>query len=279
MKARVEVGGQWWFADLGQGVPLWIPLRFDGPQPNAFGLPEATAAAFEVPGFFVGDTRQGGSANCVTVTLNPHGNGTHTECVGHIVDERVSVESALGTGLVPAALVSVDLCARADCPDVYNVPGTEADRVISAAALEQALRGVPEPWRRALVIRTRPNGPDKRQRRHSGQDPAYFTLDAMEVVRRSGVEHLLVDLPSVDREEDQGGLRAHRIFWQVVAGERVVAPDAVSRRWTITEMIYVPDDVADGLYVLNLQAAPFVLDAAPSRPVLYPVNDKEDQAP
>jgi hypothetical protein len=42
---------------------------------------------------------------------------------------------------------------------------------------------------------------------------------------------------------------------------------------TITEMIYVPDNVADGSYLLNLQIA-FENDASPSKPVLYSVFNK-----
>jgi hypothetical protein len=38
---------------------------------------------------------------------------------------------------------------------------------------------------------------------------------------------------------------------------------------TITELAFVPDDVKDGLYLLNLQVAPFDNDAAPSRPLLF----------
>ncbi|MBK9767712.1 MAG: hypothetical protein IPP63_12210 [Chloracidobacterium sp.] len=37
---------------------------------------------------------------------------------------------------------------------------------------------------------------------------------------------------------------------------------------TITELIYVPNEVSDGVYLLNLQIAPFATDAAPSRPML-----------
>ena len=38
---------------------------------------------------------------------------------------------------------------------------------------------------------------------------------------------------------------------------------------SITEMIYVPDEIEDGTYLLELQFAPFENDASPSRPVLY----------
>ena len=76
--------------DLGTGVDLSTRLEFDGEQPSAFDLPRAYAETFRAGGF-VGDTRLGGGVNCKTVTLNPHGNGTHTECVGHIVDELIFI--------------------------------------------------------------------------------------------------------------------------------------------------------------------------------------------
>jgi len=37
---------------------------------------------------------------------------------------------------------------------------------------------------------------------------------------------------------------------------------------TITEMVFVDDSIADGLYLLNLQVASLRNDAAPSRPVI-----------
>ena len=40
----------------------------------------------------------------------------------------------------------------------------------------------------------------------------------------------------------------------------------------VTELAYVPDSVADGLYLLDLQVPAFGADAAPSRPVLYPLR-------
>ena len=39
----------------------------------------------------------------------------------------------------------------------------------------------------------------------------------------------------------------------------------------MTEFIFVDDDIADGRYLLDIQIAPFAADAAPSRPVLYPL--------
>jgi len=83
-----------------------------------------------------------------------------------------------------------------------------------------------------------------------------------------GVQHLLVDLPSVDRPLDEGKMTTHHIFWGVPEESHEVDPKNHSKK-TITEMIYVANEVEDGQYFLNLQIPNFVADATPSRPVLY----------
>jgi hypothetical protein len=81
-----------------------------------------------------------------------------------------------------------------------------------------------------------------------------------------GVRHLLIDLPSVDPLSDGGTLAAHRVFWGVPTGGKE-RPRDISR--TITELIFVPNEVPDGPYILNLQVPRLRTDAAPSRPLLF----------
>ena len=76
-----------------------------------------------------------------------------------------------------------------------------------------------------------------------------------------GVKHLLIDLPSVDREQDGGRLISHRAFWNY--------PKEIDLKRTITELIYVDNAINDDLYLLNLSLANIVNDASPSRPILY----------
>ena len=83
----------------------------------------------------------------------------------------------------------------------------------------------------------------------------------MEYIVEQGIEHLLIDLPSVDRESDEGKLLAHKAFWKF--------PNQIREQSTITELIYVPNKVKDGLFLLNIQIASFEIDASPSKPVLY----------
>ena len=92
----------------------------------------------------------------------------------------------------------------------------------------------------------------------------------MEYIVGLGFRHLLVDLPSIDRLYDEGRLSNHRVFWNVEQGS--FETTAQTRRdHTVTELIYVQNDVEDGRYLLNLQIAPFHTDASPSRPLLFPL--------
>lgn len=232
-----------------------IPLKFDGPQPNAFGVEPATSKACEY-GELVGDTRRDGSCNFEEVTFIPHCNGTHTECVGHITNERISVRDCLQDVLMPAVLVSVE-------PESKG-----ADQVISKASLKNLQPPTTAGGTDSLVIRTLPNDDSKLSRLYDEHNiPPYFTADAMQFIVECGFKHLLIDLPSIDRLFDEGKLANHRIFWNVEAGS--VEVNSLTRvNSTITELVYVPNEIPDGEYLLNLQIAPFESDAAPSRPIL-----------
>ncbi len=239
-------------------VDISIPLRFDGPQPNAYGVEPATSTACEY-GELVGDTRRGGSCNFERITLIPHCSGTHTECVGHITNERISVRNCLQDVLIPALLVTLQP-KKAD----------DGDLVIDDTSLQAAIRGSRSETRdSALVVRALPNDDRKLSLLYDEKNvPPYFTTTAMEYIVECGFKHLLVDLPSIDRLFDDGKLTNHRIFWNIEQGTCETNTGTIMNS-TITELIYVPNDVKDGEYLLNLQIAPFETDAAPSRPVLF----------
>ena len=256
MLMSFEVGSRKFVADMTRGVSIAIPLHFGGPQPNFFGAPPADAAPVK-SGAWVGDVRKGGSCNVYRYNFTPHCNGTHTECIGHMVEDPVYVAECLPTAPLPATLVSV----------------TPKEMLIDATQLQAALlRHSQGGFRRALVLRTLPNGEDKLTRRYEGKLPAaYVGLDAAELLVRMGVEHLLLDVPSLDPAEDEGRMSAHRVFWDMPAHSHRLA-DVRRPKATVTEMVYVPDSVPDGYYLLDLQIPAFMTDAAPSRPVLYPVG-------
>jgi arylformamidase len=77
-------------------------------------------------------------------------------------------------------------------------------------------------------------------------------------------------------QDDAGALPSHRVFWDLpargtaTASDSQAAPEGISNR-TITELCYVDNALADGLFLLALGVAPLAMDASPSRPMLLPV--------
>lgn len=244
-------------------VDISIPLRFGEAQPNAYGVPPATGEACKA-GTLVGDTRQGGSCNFEEYSLIPHCNGTHTECVGHITKERISVRDCLKDVLMSALVVSVEPVNGTDCADSYACDYEDGNIVITAESLRAAVG--PE-TADALILRTLPNDDSKLSRSYSDARVPFLSNDAMKLINALGFRHLLVDLPSIDRLSDEGKLSNHRIFWGMQPGSTDRPSDEFCAK-TVTELIYVPSKIEDGLYELNLQIAPFDSDAAPSRPMI-----------
>lgn len=246
MKITFQHHNQKFEADLSQPLDISIPLEEGDQTVNCFYAPLMETSPVIV-GDFIGSTAQGGPLNFLNVRLNPHGNGTHTECVGHITKEPYSINQSLKDFHFIAKVVSI-----------YPTLNVNNDRVILRNQLEEILqKGEVE----ALVIRTLPNDDLKLKTNYSGSNPPYVHHEAISYLVSCGIKHLLIDLPSVDREEDDGKLLAHNAFWQY--------PDNVRKNCTISELIFVQNGIKDGLYLLNLQVASFEIDVSPSKPVLY----------
>jgi kynurenine formamidase len=274
MDISLQIQGQTYRIDTDNSIDLSIPLNFNGAQPNAYGVGKATSKPCEA-GSLVGDTRQGGSCNFERYTFIPHCNGTHTECIGHITNERISILESLKDIFILATLITVEPENAVDTADTYTPEKDQADRLITLAALKKALgpnaEKPPEGEAQnmeALIIRTQPNDDGKKTRDYMKEPPPFFSLEAISYIVKKGVEHLLVDLPSIDRMFDEGKLSAHRIFWNMPPQSYEINKESGIHR-TVTEMIYVPNEVKDGVYLLNLQIAPFAADAAPSRPLIF----------
>lgn len=136
---------------------------------------------------------------------------------------------------------------------------------------ENLKRAFPHQIVEAVIIRTLPNTPEKLNKDYSGRNPPYLLDEGIKFLVEKQVKHLLIDLPSVDREVDEGKLLSHHAFWGV--SDKKARDDSRSD-CTITELIFVPDEIEDGLYLLNLQFPSMPLDAAPSKPILYKLDKK-----
>ena len=301
--------------DLGRPISLAIDLDFSEQQPRHFGAPRATSRPFAVPGFS-GSVEHGASCNCQTLTLIPHCNGTHTECVGHLTREPLDAHRVAPLGFVPAILVSIEPVDASTSGETTDPTPHSGDTLITRRALEKswhfataagtgvaaaagagaagttgvratgttsaaataeatASRTTPAAFEpRALIIRTLPNQPDKQHQNYSDSTPPYLSREAAGLLLERGIEHLVVDLPSIDRARDEGRLTAHRIFFGLPPGSTMLA-QATRARATVTELAYIPDAAPDGPYLLELQVPALGGDAVPSRPLLYRLSSRE----
>lgn len=245
MIVSFKLGNNSFKADLSKPMDISIPMRSGSENVTAWYVDPPKIEPHEEGGF-VGSVKHGASINFNDIQFNPHAHGTHTECLGHITPEVHSVNQTLERFFFIARLITI-------APEKIG-----NDLVISRKQLQRSMRGdMPD----ALVIRTLPNTKEKLSRQYSHTNPPYFTEEAMMYLVENEVLHLLVDLPSVDKEKDDGALLAHKAFWGI---GQTLRPQA-----TITEFIYVSHKIIDGEYLLELQLAPFENDASPSRPVLY----------
>ena len=253
--------------DLAAGRSLAIPLNLDGAQPRHFDAPPASQQPYVV-GDFNGKVAAGASCNCRTITLIPHCNGTHTEGVGHLTRTCPPLHPLIPSQPMAALLLSLQpQVAPLAFEDSLPVPQA-GDRLLTRESL---LAAWPDslPWQpQVLIIRTLPNSTDKWQQDYSALNPPYLSQQfAAELVVR-GIDHLIIDLPSLDRSHDQGLLTAHRVFFGLPAG-RQDYEDAARPKATVTELAYVPADIVDGPCAVQLQVPAWSGDALPSRPLLY----------
>lgn len=245
MKAKINNH----FIDLSKPLDISIPMKGEASNVNAWYIEHPRIEPHK-EGEFVGSVAQGSATNFNDIWFNPHAHGTHTECVGHITEDFHSINQHLKRFFFLAEVITL-------APEKY-----QDDFVVSRKQLQYALG---DKKREALVIRTLPNTKDKLGKQYSNTNPPYLLEQAAEFLVESGIKHLLIDLPSVDKEKDGGALLAHHAFWNTSGKIRYGA--------TITEFIFVPNSIKDGAYFLNLQVAPFENDASPSRPVLYKIED------
>ena len=240
--------------DLSKPLDISIPLSNNEQNPIAWY--QSTPIIEPVKnGDWIGKVSEGkSSTNFNNIFFNPHAHGTHTECLGHITKDFYSINQCLKQFFFTAEVISVE-------PTKIG-----QDLVITKIAIEKALKGKkPE----ALVIRTLPNLESKKHLNYSNTNPPYLAEEAAIYILELGIQHLLIDLPSVDKEHDEGKLLSHKAFWNVKDGNDLNADARMN--CTITEMIYVDDSILDGSYFLNLQIASFENDASPSKPVLYKI--------
>lgn len=257
--------------DLSQPVSLAIGIDFSGRGPRHFGAPAPASRPLVAPGF-PGEVAAGASCNCHTITFTPHCNGTHTECVGHLTREPMDAWRIVPRSLIPARLVSVTVVAAASSAESSTPQPQPSDRLVTRRALEAGWP-VEGPFQaKALVIRTLPNSAHAQASGSPDEVPPYLTREAVELLVERGIEHVVVDLPSIDRSHDEGRLTGHRVFFGLPPEARSLE-QAARPQCTVTEFARIPPEVPDGWYLLQLQTPEISGDAVTSRPMLYALQE------
>jgi kynurenine formamidase len=252
--------------DLSKPLDISISLTNTDANPIAWYLEKPIIEPVQF-GDWIGKVSEGSSTNFNNIFFNPHGHGTHTECLGHITREFYSINQCLKQFFFTAKLISVTP-STIDGDLVITKEQIEKFLVTSSAVEKSHNKSYnPE----AIVIRTLPNLESKKHKNYSKTNPPYLSEEASTLIREIGIKHLLIDLPSVDREEDEGKLLAHKAFWNVTDVNNLNSDARLD--CTITEMIFVDEAIQDGSYILNLQIASFENDASPSKPILFKIEE------
>lgn len=274
MHAELTIGGLKVRADLDRGVSLAIPVEFSGAGPRHFGAPAPASRPYSV-GSFSGSVATGASCNCSTLTLIPHCQMTHTESVAHLTREPGDAWRVVPRGLLPAVVISVTPepareTSESTDPQPWGTDVLITQRRLRAAwpVMRPSANVTLEPV--AAIIRTLPNDASKRTRDYTDIVPPYLTREAVQWLVEKRIEHLVLDLPSLDRTHDEGHLVGHRLFFGLPPGS-VTRGDAARSRATITELAFIPDEVPDGPCILSLAVPAIGGDAVPSQPIVYPL--------
>ena len=249
MTTTIRYNSRLYTIDLSKPLDISIPFRHGGSGIRAWGHEPASIQPY-TSDTLIGSVTEGAAVNFNDIHFNPHAHGTHTECYGHISKEVHSVNNLFKRFFFYTEVITI-------APEKY-----QDDFVISRKQLRYALRNRK---REALVIRTLPNTRQKVTQDYTHTNPPYLLEETAIYLKESGIEHLLIDLPSVDREQDAGALLAHRAFWNMEG--------KIRKKASITELIFVRNEIPDGTYFLSFQVGPFENDAAPSRPVLYAIQE------
>tara|TARA_B100000768_G_scaffold155431_1_gene152513 strand:- start:8146 stop:8913 length:768 start_codon:yes stop_codon:yes gene_type:complete len=205
-------------------------------------------------GDFVGSVNHGGSVNFKEILINPHGNMTHTESVGHISKQEVFVNKILRKYHFSSQLITI---RPQEATSDRKSEIKDGDFFIGIEQIKDKI----SPNIQSLILRTQNNYSQLNEKTYNNTNWPYLSEQTATYIRDCGIKHLLIDQPSVDKEFDQGKLLAHKAFWNY--------PNEIDKNRTITELIGIPDEITDGIYLLNLSLANIENDASPSRPTIY----------
>ena len=261
MIIHIEYNNKKFIIDTDNYADISIPFDFKGNQPNFYNVNKASIEYLKIDKKVL-SVKSGSNINVHNIEMNIHCNGTHTECISHILDNDRSIYSCINNIFIPAELISIKPKLFNKTNDSYHVNVNNDEYVIDSKSINSFnIENI-----QSMIIRTMPNKISKKYYNYSKNTAPFLTNDAIDLIKSINVEHLVVDLPSIDKKDDNGILGNHRIFW----GKDTNLDNLnCNSKKTITELAYISNEIKDGFYFLSIQIPRFKLDAAPSRCLLY----------
>ena len=168
MIATIDHKGKTFKVDFSKPLDISLSLQNTADNPIAWYLekPQIEPVRF---GTWVGSVQKGATTNFNNIVFNPHGHGTHTECLGHITHDFYSVNQLLKQFFFLAKVISM-------VPEKHG-----EDLVITKNQVENALKNQTT---EALVIRTLIfqgifNKISKKNKNYSHTNPPYLHFEAV----------------------------------------------------------------------------------------------------
>lgn len=238
-EVSIEINGR--KLNVAKAIDISLPIDFSLPHERAWYIGPPLRKAV-VLGEWIGSTAAGGNVNFFNLSINPHAHSTHIETEWHVQHHQPlpPMSQWFLTGYL------------------FSAEG-KTNEALDLRGLWAALPKNTE----ALVIRTLPNPPSKASMQYSRTHPPYLAPADAEKIAKRGITALLIDLPSVDPEQDGGLLAAHKSFW-------THQTKPAGRQALIGELLYIPDQIEDGEYAVHIQHPAMVNDAVPARIFLIP---------
>ena len=117
------------YIDTNAPLDISITLSDDARNPRAWYVDPPRFEPVRTE-HYVGSIKEGGSVNFRDIYFNPHGHGTHTECLGHITEEVHSINDVLKNYFFNATVVSI-------LPKRIERENGDIDFVITANQIKQ----------------------------------------------------------------------------------------------------------------------------------------------
>ena len=259
MELSVRQDHKYYHIDLTSAVCLAIPYDYHGNQPNFYDAAPGKAAPFQQHNF-IGKVINNNGCDVMVINQNIHCTGTHTECAGHILEKDIYIHDVLSPEFIRTELISVTPRKWSETNESYHCDVKNDDEVITKRDLEEKLSHSGD----GLVLRTLPNTKEKLTQKYNKSNTPFFTMDAITFLNDLGIKHLVIDIPSLDRTNDDGMLGNHHRYFE----------EKPPFKKTITEFAFIPNSIKDGQYFMIIEIPAMQLDAAPSRPFLFKFEEK-----